>query len=50
MSQYELLNEERKTRSNLKKKQVFITVTVLRMFGTSIALPVIISFTLPISV
>ena len=60
-SQYKFLDEERKTRSNLKKKcvklsndclgtEVFITVSELGMVGTSIALPVIIPFSLPISV
>jgi hypothetical protein len=61
MSQYKFLEEERKTRSNLKKKyvklsnaclgtEVFITVSELGMVGTSIALPVIIPFSIPISV
>jgi hypothetical protein len=57
----QFLDDERKTRSNLKKKyvklstaclstEVFITVSVLAMVGTSIALPVMIPFSVPISV
>jgi len=61
MNQYKYLYEKRKTRNNLKKKYVkltnaclgrefFITVSELGMVGTSIALPIIIPFRVPISV
>jgi len=61
VNQYKYLDEERKTRRNLKKKYVklsnaclgtegFITVSELGMVGTSIDLPVIIPFSVPTSV
>jgi len=61
MNQYKYLDEERKTINNLKKKYVklsnaclgtefFITVSELGMVGTSNALPIIIPFSMPISV
>jgi hypothetical protein len=61
MNQYKYLDEERKTRSNLKKKydklsaacfgtDFFITVSELGIVGTSIALPVMIPFSVPVSV
>jgi hypothetical protein len=61
MNQYKYLDEESKTRSNLKKKynklsnacfgtEFFITVSELGIVGTSIALPIMIPFSVPISV
>jgi len=58
---YKYLNEERTTRGNLIKKYVklsnayfgtelFITVSELGIFGASIALPIMIPFSAPISV
>jgi len=61
MNQCKYLDEERKTRSNLKKKyvklsnvclgtEIFITVSESGIAGTSIALPIIIPVSVPISV
>ena len=61
MNQYKFLDEERKIRNYLKNKyvklsnacfgtEIFITVSELGTVGTSIALPVIIPFSLPLSV
>jgi hypothetical protein len=61
MNQYKYLDEERKTRNNLKKKymklsnaflgtEFLITISELGMVGTSIAVPIIIPVSLPISV
>jgi len=61
MNQYKYLDEERKTRNNLKKKydklsnacfgaEFFMTVSELGIVGTSIALPVMIPFSVPVSV
>jgi hypothetical protein len=61
MNHYEFLDKERKTRSNLKKKytklsnaclgtECALIVSELGLVGTSIALPVIIPFSVPLSV
>ena len=61
MNQYKYLDEDRRTRNNLKKKYVklsnacfgtefFIKVSELGIVGTSIALPVLIPISAPISV
>ena len=61
MNQYKYLDEERKTRNNLKKKYIklsnaclgtefFISVSEFAMVGTSIAVPIIIPVSVPISV
>jgi len=61
MNQYKHLDEERKTRSNLKRKytkvpnaflgmEFFLANLELGMVGTSVALPVIIPVSAPISV
>jgi len=61
MNQYKYLDEERKTRSNLKKKYVklsnacfvtelFLTISELGIVGTSLVLPAIIPCSLPVSV
>jgi predicted metal-dependent hydrolase len=61
MNQYKYLDQERKTRNNLKKKcmklsnaflrtEFLITVSELGMVGTSITVPIIIPVSLPISV
>lgn len=61
MNQYKYLDEERKTRNNLKKKygklsnacygtELFMTVSELGIVGTSLVLPVMIPFSVPVSV
>ena len=61
MNQYKYLDEERKTRSNLKKKYVklsnacfvtetFLTISELGIVGTSLVLLVMIPCSLPVSV
>ena len=61
MNQYKYLDEERKTRSNLKKKYVklsnacfvtelFLTISELGIVGTSLVLPVMIPCSVPLSV
>lgn len=61
MNQYKYLDEERKTRNNLKKKytklskachgtEFFIAISDLGMVGTSISVPVMIPVSAPISV
>ena len=61
MNQYKYLDKERKARNNLKNKETklsnpclgkefLITVSELRMMGTSIAVPIIIHVSVVISV